>query len=168
MVYKLIVNLDKIDETIKTEKNDINENINTQLSEMNNEISDISDNVSQILLNIYPIGSVYINTVDTNPSDFFGGTWKRIAQGRTLIGEGISDREFSIGSTGGESTHRLSISEMPAHTHNYFGTGRDVGGSGGSNSGGYWSTRTTNSTGGNVAHNNLPPYLVVYIWERVA
>ena len=29
-------------------------------------------------------------------------------------------------------------------------------------------TRYTNTFGGNMAHNNMPPYLAVYVWKRTA
>lgn len=55
----------------------------------------------------------------------FGGTWEKYAQGRTLIGEGAGTDSnglvqiFSNGSTGGEYTHKLTISELPKHNHSY-------------------------------------------------
>ena len=144
-------------------------------------------------LDAYPVGSIYLNTSNVNPAILLGGgEWERIAQGRTLIGEGTSDRAFSGGSTGGESTHKLTTSEMPSHTHNHTPKGTveavvtDVNynfyGSTGPgpvsfvnsisvvhNSPTFTGTQSaTTATGGGQAHNNLPPYLVVYIWQRTA
>lgn len=69
-------------------------------------------------LDAYPVGSIYMSVNATNPSTILGGgTWERIAQGRTLIGEGTSDKTFSAGAKGGESAHALSTSEMPSHSH---------------------------------------------------
>jgi hypothetical protein len=64
---------------------------------------------------VYPVGSIYIATVSTNPADLFGvGTWERIGAGRTLIDAGGS---FPAGTTGGSDTHTLTVNEMPAHSH---------------------------------------------------
>lgn len=83
---------------------------------------------------IYPIGSIYISTSATNPGILFGGTWEAYAQGRTLIGNGTSDREFVAGNLGGESVHTLATSEMPSHTH----TQNSHGHSGNTKSFFYW------------------------------
>lgn len=67
---------------------------------------------------IYPVGSIYISTSSTNPSSYFGGTWKAVAQGRTLVGVNTSDTDFNtVMKTGGSKTHTLTIDEMPAHAH---------------------------------------------------
>lgn len=107
----------------------------------------------------------------------FGGTWKQIKD-RFLLCAGDT---YKNGSTGGEVKHTLTVSEMPktalrlphvAYYNSYKSTG-------------YTETResfsyegaTTNiensgwhilSTGNNESHNNMPPYLTVYVWERTA
>lgn len=68
---------------------------------------------------IYPVGSIYMSTSATNPGTLFGGKWEAFAQGRTIIGNGTSDRAFAAGDQGGASTHTLSANEMPSHTHSY-------------------------------------------------
>lgn len=82
---------------------------------------------------VWPIGSVYISVNSINPSTYFGGTWVKIAQGRTLVGEGsiaansdnwcgtVNAGSFVAyaGTTGGEVTHKLTTSEMPSHTHSF-------------------------------------------------
>lgn len=71
-------------------------------------------------LDAYPVGSIYMSAIATDPSTLLGGgTWKRIAQGRTLIGEGTSDQKFSAGAMGGESNHALSQNEVPSHSHDF-------------------------------------------------
>lgn len=125
--------------------------------------------------NIYPIGSIFISTNTTNPSTYFGGKWERI-KGRFLLA--ANDSTYKIGSTGGEATHKLTIDEMPLHGHssylNYNGNVQVPA----------WSIKlnytqpATASTGlkgksvldngGDKAHNNMPPYLVVYIWKRIS
>jgi len=73
--------------------------------------------VARLLDAIYPVGSIYFSTSSTNPGTLFGGTWEAFATGRTIIGNGTSDQTFSAGSTGGASTHTLTTSQMPSHTH---------------------------------------------------
>lgn len=77
--------------------------------------TNISTNYSTTLATInliYPVGSIYLSTNSTNPSNLFTGTtWEAYSQGRVLVGNGTSDRSFSAGSTGGESTHTLTSNE---------------------------------------------------------
>lgn len=126
--------------------------------------------------NIYPIGSIFISTNTTNPSTYFGGTWERI-KGRFLLA--ADDSAYKIGSTGGEATHKLTIDEMPSHNHvqywkicNPSGSGWYMAGLLGTNGGGLqadgWSGNNPRNTGADKPHNNMPPYLVVYIWKRIS
>lgn len=151
---------------------------------------------SDLLGKIYPVGSIYMSMSATNPHDLFGvGTWERISQGRMLLG--ADDSTYKAGATGGEATHTLSVNEMPAHSHGisnsgdhthfvygsddrngegYAGDGIDTGGNGHfwdrnnryttSSAGAH--THTIDNAGGGAAHNNMPPYLVCYIWQRTA
>lgn len=109
----------------------------------------------------------------TNPKKLFGGTWTQLKD-RFLLGAGST---YSNGATGGSATHTLKISEMPKHTHRQVGHTT-------ANSGNYIGIRmvqmssvnTANTTtvdgseqtGGDGAHNNMPPYLVVYMWKRTS
>lgn len=88
---------------------------------------------------IYPVGSIYMSTNPTNPGTLFGGKWEEYAQGRTIIGNGTSDREFVAGNLGGESVHTLTTSEMPSHTH----TQNSHGHSGNNKSFYYWFSQFT-------------------------
>lgn len=151
--------------------------------------------LAQEILNIiYPVGSIYMSVNNTNPGTLFGGTWKRIAQGRTLMGEGVvqanndnwcgttnaGDWTAYAGFTGGEVSHELTVNEMPSHDHYITVKGKWSGLSNEESEyfniptewGKEWSNRYwinySNNSGGNQKHNNLPPYLVVYIWERTA
>lgn len=94
------------------------------------------------------------------------------------------------GATDGEANHVLSINEMPKHNHwvhilakGYSGLGSD-GYSNDEYSTTIWSnpqayggshtntthvlTGQTGKDGGSQSHNNMPPYLVGYIWKRTA
>lgn len=123
-----------------------------------------------ILDNVYPIGSIYMSVNSTNPKNLFGGTWEQI-QGRFLFGMNSS---YPAGSTGGEITHKLTQGEMPKHNHIIYAPnagGPDEGAAlgfpevGSSNT--WWAAACmTGQTGDNEAHNNMPPYLSVYIWKR--
>ena len=129
---------------------------------------------------IYPVGSIYINAgVSTSPATLMGfGTWSRYGEGRVLVSQSVSDTEFDpLGETGGSKTHTLSVSELPSHTHTHtVKTGRSFSSSignapvvqGSDNTILSTSDETTSSTGSGSAHNNLQPYIVVYMWRRTA
>lgn len=129
------------------------------------------DNFSllQILATVYPVGAIYASTVSTNPGTVFGfGTWAAYAAGRVMVGVGTSDQAFTAAATGGESTHVLTTSEMPAHTHSVpSGALTKPQGTGGNNAASIDPT-TSGSTGSGSAHNNLQPYIVTYFFQRTA
>jgi len=123
---------------------------------------------------IYPVGSIYMSVNSTSPASLFGGTWVQLKD-RFLLGAGDS---YSNGKTGGEATHTLTIDEMPKHKHAVDGNwAYDVGGAAfgasiiqnqgytfaGNNIGNYM-----RNSGSGQAHNNMPPYLVVFMWRRTA
>jgi len=122
---------------------------------------------------VYPIGSIYTSVVSTNPNTLFSfGTWTAFASGRTLVGLDSGQAEFdTVEETGGAKTHTLLTAEMPAHTHglkkqvnlNFTGSGLNPIGDDGAFGG-----AVTDTTGGGGAHNNLQPYIVVYMWKRTA
>lgn len=125
--------------------------------------------------NFYPIGSIYQSTAPTNPSTFMGGTWQRFGQGRVLVGVSENEGEFNApNKTGGAKTHTLTIDEMPSHSHRQVVTAnegntairRDHSSDGGSSP--YDQGINTGSAGGGQAHNNLQPYITVYMWQRIA
>ena len=125
---------------------------------------------------IYPVGSIYMSLADTNPAALFGGTWERIKD-RFLLAAGDS---YAVGSAGGEAAHTLSVDEMPSHLHNANYNWANGGAqaepywainmSGATGDGiGHWpSDNGAGNTGGSQPHNNMPPYLVVYVWKRTA
>ena len=202
------------------------------------------------LLNfVYPVGSLYWSSNNTDPGTLFGGTWQQIKD-MFVLAAGDS---YSVNSTGGEKTHTLTIDEIPSHDHSFtpsgsvevttnptfIGSAVNTGGMNtnsagslnaylhnrnailwnnatgafsstiknggsycygtngtwwvseggydnvildvshihsvtakGSISGGVYSfsgtTGTTGSRGSGTAHNNMPPYIVKYCWERIA
>ena len=151
---------------------------------------------------IYPVGSIYISTVSTNPSELFGfGTWEAMPAGRVLLAQGKVETEnythnFVAGETGGEFVHQLTVGEIPSHNHTgsintagehthsltlkaLWGDGNGSGNGwagdtrdGGSRTntfstvGNHTHTVTINSTGSGQPHNNLQPYISVYMWKR--
>lgn len=100
---------------------------------------------------------------DTDPALLFGGTWERI-EGRFLLAAG---GKYEVGSTGGEAAHKLTVAEMPSHSHTYYRTDYTSGNTS-SGSGLGDKSYSSGSAGGNQPHNNMPPYLVVYMWRRTA
>lgn len=148
---------------------------------------------------IYPIGSIYISYDKTGYYMYegsairlnkFGCVFELLPSGMFLRNQaysiveevGTEDWRFTeydtIGWTGGEASHTLTIDEMPSHAHTtgHYGwrwTSNDakvkcvandaIWGDGLTTAGFYCS-----NTGGGQAHNNLPPFKTVYMWQRVA
>lgn len=128
----------------------------------------------------------WVSDDPTSPASFIGGTWERI-EGKFIMG--ASDT-YPAGSTGGEAEHILTISEAPGHTHEVGAYGNPgwrfkIDGNVGivETSGSYVLINNvslnhkditdngflgTSYVGGNEPHNNLPPYIAMYIWRRVA
>lgn len=142
----------------------------------------------------FPVGSVFIAVVSTNPATLLGyGTWSAFAAGRMLVGLDAADVDFdTVEETGGSKTHTLTESEIPSHTHTVTDPGHThVENSNNATTGGLrgWAAADTSTntptatgystasaqtgitlgaTGGGAAHNNLPPYIVCYMWLRTA
>lgn len=145
---------------------------------------------------IYPIGSIYISVNSTNPSELFGGTWEQI-QDTFLLASGTTYTNGSTGGeathtlTTNEMPSHTHVQN--AHSHNPSSKGanwvpntQSVTRSRFSTSSGnkyipatesmeHWvwggtssTTATNQNTGGGQAHNNMPPYLAVYMWQRIA
>lgn len=135
-----------------------------------------------LLSSVYQVGDIYITTNNTSPASIFGGSWEQIKD-RFLLGAGTS---YAAGQTGGAATHTLTESEIPSHYHDLAQQNTS-----GTTKLGLWDTYIksdyqifdqvydssqnikakfygTRSTGGSAAHNNMPPYLTVYMWRRVA
>lgn len=135
-----------------------------------------------IVNKIYPIGSIYLSVSEVDPAILFGGVWESFSAGRTLVGVDTSQTEFNTAQkTGGEKTHTLNSNEIPSHSHTIFAN-TDYRESGET---GYWGLDLcqgyaygsekdanngtgTRASGGGEAHNNLQPYITVYMWKRVS
>lgn len=124
--------------------------------------------ISDTTLNmLYPIGSIYLSVTETNPSSLFGGTWEQIKDKFLLS----CWETYQNGTTGGEEKHTLTVTEMPSHSHTCtlaYGATDPAKGLG-------YATQIATThfvgfidyQGGNAPHNNMPPYLTVYMWKRI-
>ncbi len=131
---------------------------------------------NRLMDKVWPVGSIYMSINSTDPGALFGGVWERI-EGRFLLG---ASSKYAAGTIGGEADHQLTVAEMPSHVHGYnlhyggVGTSRDdisngkiAGATYGASTGGRVYYDNMHGAGGDKAHNNMPPYLAVYIWVRI-
>ena len=118
-----------------------------------------------ILKQVYPVGSIYMSVNSTNPNTLFGGTWVQLKD-RFLLGAGST---YSNGATGGEASVKLKFTDYQFQVYNTDSSNPDNDISTmwmpSGNNFGLGSVWTSNK---NTAHNNMPPYLVVYMWKRTA
>lgn len=131
--------------------------------------------IETAIQSLYPVGCIYMTTVDTNPNTLFGfGTWTLWGAGKVPVGVNTEDVDFNtVEKTGGEKTHTLTINEIPSHKHN-----TNVGVTLSPDAGGYRTdtsgvvqltdniSRDSSSIGGGNSHNNLQPYITCYMWKR--
>lgn len=146
-----------------------------------------------ILNIVYPVGSIYISILGTNPSTIFGGIWEAFATGKTLVGIDNAQTEFdTVEKTGGskdlqQHSHYVSATlSGGTHTHSgryrsmaagnlyclrrisdqdsYEGDASQITYPGGEHSH-TLSTDTNNTGSGNSG--NLSPFIVVYMWKRI-
>ena len=154
----------------------------------------ITDTVTQAkkdaILAAHPVGSYYISDKATDPGTLFGGTWKMLDPGLTLMSQGegtdkFGSFKFVAGQTYGERMHQLTVDELP-YTRAYLkfvngdkpvtvsctGTGAEV-----LNVHSFEiSKNDSTENGSNVfvsfgsseTHNNTPTCRAVYIWARTA
>lgn len=173
---------------------------NVTFTKVDGTESTVQDTVTALNSALHPIGSIYLSVDSTNPSIIFGGTWILFGPGRTLICVDDSNTKFNEASKkGGEYTHKhttsghkLTVSEIPSHTHSisYEGTILDRAYAyTGVNGGDFWrlsqglssqisggGVYKNNNTGGNGSHTHgdtgstslLQPFITCYIWERTA
>lgn len=174
---------------LKQDVRNLQASVNENTSDISSLTTNVNNNTSQItalhrILNVYwktlyPVGSIYISTNSAfNPNTSWGGTWVKTADGRCLIG---ANDTYPLGSTGGEAEHTLTENELPLIEGHAFG----VATYGSASSGHFRVTKENpcniNAGGGTnhlsdvyfgfgekLPHNNMQPYLAVYIWERTA
>lgn len=142
------------------------------------------NSIGTIVDMIYPVGSIYMNVNPTDPQILFGGTWTRLKD-RFLLGSGDT---YTNGSTGGSATVTLTSAQsgVPAHSHKYqdynttytlkttnrkpgtstavaYGTSLTAGG-------GATERTSSDNTAADASqpHENMPPYISVYMWKRTA
>lgn len=140
-----------------------------------------------LLNKIYPVGSLYMSAKATSPASFLGGTWERIKDTFILA----AGDTYAAGISGGAAEHTLTTSEIPAHAHhqntyvvnsgftektnfpdrglsypfenvNVYYAATTVNGAGN------FDGILTSSIGIGSPHNNMPPYVTVYVWKRIA
>lgn len=78
-----------------------------------------------------------------------------------------------VGTTGGETTHTLTVAELPSHGHALQPGTESIGSSGSGASEGYAGAannnvrgNSTQSTGSGIPMNNMPPYIVYRLWIK--
>ena len=152
----------------------------------------IDSRMPSIVDAIYPVGSIYMNVNNVDPSLIFGGTWERINDTFLLA----AGEEYTAGDTGGSATHTLTENELPEmhktmvlrrfyspNGANEYAVHIATGSEGTTNeiidanvsgpvvtSGTYNMNKTQRvsiNIGGGQAHSIMPPYLVVYVWQRI-
>ncbi len=127
----------------------------------------------EILNYAFPIGSIKMTATNENPGNTLGGVWERWGQGRFPLSvgdeEGLNESEI----IGGEKEHALTIDEIPSHAHSLsLPIGEEVvslkynGQMNGINP--EVTVKTTEESGGGMAHNNMPPFITCYFWKRTA
>lgn len=131
-----------------------------------------SELVKQLKLAMNPVGTILTTTNSANPTSYIGGVWERYGKGQVLVGVDENDADFNeIGKTGGEKTHALTAAENGPHSHSYTRTGNnnyvrvEPSSTYGTSLAG---TTNTGSSGEGAPHNNLQPYVAVYMFRRTA
>ena len=128
---------------------------------------------NQVISAIYPKGAVYCSSASTSPTTLFGGGWTRIKD-KFILAAGDT---YSAGSTGGAAKVTLTVDQIPSHNHYVWQNPSAGAGSGSWQGLGYMvqSALTnkgvyayTSNTGGGQAHENMPPYVTYYCWERTS
>ena len=92
---------------------------NTKEVALLDDITPLANIINSVGKALYPVGAIYMSTANVNPSTFITGTtWVAWGSGKVPVGVDTSDTSFNtVEKTGGEKTHTLTESEMPAHKH---------------------------------------------------
>ena len=142
--------------------------------------SQVDAAVSYVLTSVFPIGYVLTTFDDNDYTDYLGFKWEQISD-RFLLAS-----TSEPGDLGGESRVTLTNQEMPKHNHSVFvyydypDTTTVPGATGMISSTNLnWNANPrpnkhiaqygiTTDAGSNQSHNNMPPYVTVRMWRRVA
>jgi len=146
-------------------------------------LNKIEDQLEALTNAIYPIGSIYISVNNVNPSTLFGGTWEQIKDTFLLC----AGDTYSAGATGGATAHNHSLTNgyaligydwyssgnqskivIQSKTHNFVGNTYTHGDIGQYDSGSLNASFPAALDGTTDNASNMPPYLAVYVWKRVA
>lgn len=116
-------------------------------------------------LSAFPVGAIYMSVNDTNPASFLGGTWERIKD-RFLLSAGDS---YDAGSEGGSADAVIVEHNHAIATKNYAAIGSSENGAaiGIVSDNTLWKN-SIKSVGESGKGKNMPPYLAVYMWKRIA
>lgn len=160
----------------------------------NSQINSVRKNLLDI---IYPVGSIYTSTNSTNPKNIWGGEWSSI-EGQFLLGANSNYSAGTTGGAatvtlttdqipahthgwktltgymnktetriGGVTKFSGIVTQRKAYTDQYFAANSSGNAS---NTVGFNidASHEHASVGSGQAHNNMPPYLAVYMWQRTA
>lgn len=156
-------------------------NVNSSIADANkvndSDMNQIKTAINSGLLDLLmPVGHIIYNADSSfDPNVSFGGTWVK-RQGVFLFG---ADTNHALGTTGGNLTHTLSVSEMPAHSHQIWNGNVYQATINGAGSGAFYNISYSDLTnqggnliattvGGSQPFDIMPPYKAVNIWERTA
>lgn len=166
---------------------DLTKTVKEIITTMKTAIDNLNTNVdslkSEILLAAHPVGSYYISDKATDPGTLFGGTWKMLDPGLTLISQGkgtdkFGSFEFVAGQTYGERLHQLTVDELASHFHQsglgWVDLGHPSNPALTDNRHGRCNENRPNRswdsgiTGKDRPHNTMQPSKAVYVWVRTA
>ena len=181
---KLLETTDLFDEKLLETTDLFDDKIVETKDNLESEIGDTKeDTISFLFDKIYPVGSIYMSVNSTSPSVLFGGEWVQLTD-TFLYASNTADADVTT-ATGGEATHTLTVNEMPSHNHTQNQHRHSMSGVNWSVSSGSESAvihtqnrtigtkytdyqqPTINEKGGGQAHNNMPPYMKVFMWKRI-
>jgi hypothetical protein len=125
-----------------------------------------------LITETHPVGSIEINVSGTNPSEYIGGVWAPWGSGRLPIGVDPNDADFNAPEkTGGEKIHTLTVDELPIIKPeiklNLQTVARGAELAGVSSSSSTSQDNVIKPFGEGQAHNNMPPYITCYMWQRI-